>query len=64
MCSKPDTLTIDMIHDAMELVDDDLPDGAYWAMVHEILGVEYGDIFPLLAEENSVEIEDDEDCPK
>lgn len=28
---------------AMEMVDDDLPDGAFWAMVHELAGAEYGD---------------------
>lgn len=37
---------------AMELVPDDLPDGAYWAMVHEIVGLEYGDGFAVLAEDN------------
>lgn len=52
-------LTIEKIRAAMEEVDDDLPDGAYWAMVHEILGVEYGEIFPLLAEDQGVESEND-----
>lgn len=37
--------------DAMELVDDDLPDGAFWAMAHELAGLEYGDGFAELAEE-------------
>lgn len=37
--------------DAMALVDDDLPDGAYWAMAHEIAGLEYGDGFDELAED-------------
>jgi hypothetical protein len=38
---------------ACEIVPDDLPDGAYWAMAHEISGAEYGeawdelDSFPL-----------------
>lgn len=37
--------------DAMDLVPDDLPDGAYWAMAHEMAGLEYGDGFDeLLAE--------------
>lgn len=31
--------------DAMELVPDDLPDGAYWAMCHEMAGLDYGDGF-------------------
>jgi hypothetical protein len=39
--------------DAMDLVDDDLPDGAFFAMAHEIAGLEYGDGFcELLEEEN------------
>lgn len=44
------------IRDAMELVDDDLPDGAYWAMVHEMAGLDYGDGFDELISE----IEDDQ----
>ena len=31
--------------DAIELVDDDLPDGAYFALAHEIAGLDYGDGF-------------------
>lgn len=27
-----------------EVEDDDLPDGAYWALVHERLGLDYGDV--------------------
>lgn len=38
--------------DAMDLVDDDLPDGAFWAMAHEIAGLDYGDGFDELAEED------------
>ena len=35
--------------DAMEICDDmDLPDGAYWAMAHEMAGLEYGDGFDEL----------------
>lgn len=37
--------------DAMELVDDDLPDGAFFAIAHEIAGLDYGDGFDELAEE-------------
>ena len=37
--------------DAMDLVPDDMPDGAYWAMAHEIAGLEYGAGFPELAEQ-------------
>lgn len=28
--------------DAMDLVPDDLPDGAFFAMAHEMAGLEYG----------------------
>lgn len=34
---------------AMDMVPDDLPDGAYFAMAHEIAGLEYGDGFAELA---------------
>ena len=37
--------------DAMALVPDDLPDGAYWAMAHEIAGLEYGDGFAELGDD-------------
>jgi hypothetical protein len=39
------------MRDAMEIVDDDLPDGAYWAMCHEVAGLEYGDGFDELVDE-------------
>lgn len=38
--------------DALELVDDDLPDGAYWAIAYEIAGLEYGDGFEELGPED------------
>lgn len=31
------------LQDACDIVPDDLPDGAYWAMAHEIAGAEYGE---------------------
>lgn len=34
-----------------ELEDYDLPDGAYWAMAHDRLGLEYGDIFDFIADD-------------
>lgn len=38
--------------DACALCDDlDLPDGAYWAMAHEMAGLEYGDGFDELIED-------------
>ena len=34
---------------ALELADSmNLSDGAYWCYVHETLGMDYGDIFPIL----------------
>ena len=51
-------LTIEEIRDAMAQADNDLPDGAYWAMVHDILGVEYGEVFPILAEDAAADQED------
>lgn len=41
--------------EAMELVDDDLPDGAFFALAHEIAGLEYGEGF--------YELVDDEPAP-
>ncbi len=38
--------------DAMELVDDDLPDGAYWAMVEEFAGIGPGEFAEELYEEH------------
>lgn len=36
-------------HDAMDLAESmDLPDGAFWAMSHELAGLEYGDGFDQL----------------
>jgi hypothetical protein len=35
--------------DAVDLVPDDLPDGAFWAMAHEMAGLDYGDGFGELA---------------
>lgn len=29
----------------------DLPDGAHWAMIHDRLGLEYGDVFDYIAED-------------
>lgn len=36
----------------MDEVDDlDLPDGAHWGVVHERLGLEYGDVFDYIADD-------------
>ena len=37
---------------ALEIASEaNLPDGAYWQMVHDILKLEYGDVFPIIAED-------------
>lgn len=38
------------IHTAMSIVPDDLPDGAYFAMLEEVMGVEPGDAAQMLAD--------------
>lgn len=38
--------------EALALVPDDLPDGAYFAMAHEMADLEYGDGFSELDEES------------
>lgn len=43
--------------DAMDLVPDDLPDGAFFAMAHEIAGLEYGEGFDELAEDARVNMQ-------
>ena len=40
------------VRDAMETADGmNLPDGAYWLMVHDLLDLEYGDVFDFIAED-------------
>jgi hypothetical protein len=38
--------------DAMDMVPNDLPDGAFFAMAREIAGMDYGDGFSELAEDH------------
>lgn len=38
------------VQDAIEFADDSLPDGAYWMVIHDALGLDYGDLFPLMEE--------------
>lgn len=41
------------IKEVMEQVEAlDLPDGAHWALIHELLELDYGDVFDLLAEDH------------
>lgn len=38
------------VRDVIEEVEElDLPDGAHWMMIHEKLGLEYGDVFDIMA---------------
>jgi hypothetical protein len=37
--------------EACEMVPDDLPDGAYWQMAHDIAGAEHGEAWDELQEE-------------
>lgn len=44
-------------HDVKRVMDEvdslDLPDGAHWAMVHELLGLEYGDVFTIIGSDSA-----------
>ncbi|WP_273785659.1 hypothetical protein [Brucella intermedia] len=38
------------IREVMNEVEElDLPDGAHWMMVHERLGLDYGDVFEIIS---------------
>ena len=37
----------------------DLPDGAHWQMCHDMLDLEYGELFPLMEEYDMFEKEDE-----
>jgi len=42
--------TKERVKEVMEEVDElDLPDGAHWMMIHERLGLEYGDVFDIIS---------------
>ncbi len=44
--------TKEQVKDVMDEVDAlDLPDGAHWAMVHERLGLDYGDVFDYISDD-------------
>lgn len=38
------------LKEACELVPDDLPDGAYWAMAHDLAGADHGEVWHELDE--------------
>lgn len=43
--------TKEQVKDVINQVDElDLPDGAYWALIHDRLGLDYGDVFDIIAE--------------
>ena len=44
------TPTKEQVRSALDDIESmDLPDGAYWAMAHDILGLEYGVVFDFIA---------------
>lgn len=43
MKPKPTKEDVKRVCDEVEELD--LPDGAHWALIHERLGLEYGDVF-------------------
>ena len=43
-------VTKEQVKAVMDEVDElDLPDGAHWALVHERLGLAYGDVFTIIS---------------
>lgn len=44
---KPTKQEVKAAIDEVEALD--LPDGAHWAMIHERLGLEYGDVFDYIS---------------
>lgn len=44
--------TKEQVRDVMSEVEElDLEDGAHWAMIHDRLGLEYGAVFDIIAED-------------
>jgi hypothetical protein len=42
--------TKEEVRKVMHAVDElDLPEGAHWMLIHERLGLEYGDVFEIIA---------------
>lgn len=44
---KPTKEQVKAVMDEVDALD--LPDGAHWAMIHEKLGLDYGDVFDYIA---------------
>lgn len=47
--SKPTKERVKKVMDEVETLD--LPDGAHWMLIHERLGLEYGDVFDFIADD-------------
>ena len=44
--------TKERIKDVIDTVEEmNLPEGAYWAMIHELLDLDYGDVFEYIVED-------------
>lgn len=52
--------TKERVEEVIQEVEDlDLPDGAHWALIHDKLGLEYGDVFDLMEEYKLFEPKDE-----
>lgn len=48
--SKDNQMTKEEVKQVMDEVEGlDLPDGAHWALVHERLSMQYGEVFDIIA---------------
>lgn len=47
MKQKP---TKERVKQVIDEMDDNLPDGAYWSIVHQKLGLEYGEVFTIMSD--------------
>lgn len=45
--SKPSKQQVKNVMEEVEELD--LPDGAHWALIHDRLGLDYGDVFDFIA---------------
>lgn len=49
MAKKPTKQRVKEVMDEVDALD--LPDGAHWALVHERLGLQYGDAFEFMTQD-------------